>query len=297
MIDTAQSFKLIADYVPVHIVITDADGTVVYANAEASRITGYSQEEMEGANPRLWGRQMTADFYRNFWKTIKTDKQPFQGQIINRRKNGDLYTAELKAAPILDVAGQVTGFVSIERDITEELRLQSVLLEEEERLSRAEEIVKIGNFVYEKKNGKFTWSKGMFRVLEFDRIHGQPAMQDYLNGIHPYDRAEYIRLWDKASVDGIPYTYEFRWVHAGETARWLRIMVFPIRDSSRQVVKLFGTVLDFTDDRLLRDQASSQLKELERLNQILVSREIRMADLKKEIQDLKFKQSETTVKP
>lgn len=111
-------FKQAVDGVSDHVIMTDPDGVITYANKAAERMTGYSKEEMYGERPSLWGKQMPAEFYKNFWKVIKTDKQSFTGEIVNKRKNGQLYDAESLVSPILDSSGNVLFFVGIERDIS-----------------------------------------------------------------------------------------------------------------------------------------------------------------------------------
>ncbi|HCQ30886.1 TPA: hypothetical protein DIU27_00690 [Candidatus Collierbacteria bacterium] len=113
-----RKFKQVVDGVSDHVVITDPEGVITYANRAASMITGYSLEEMIGKRPSLWGSQMPKDFYDKFWKTIKYDKKPFWGELTNRRKSGELYEAELHVSPILDEKGELLFFVGIERDIS-----------------------------------------------------------------------------------------------------------------------------------------------------------------------------------
>ncbi len=115
-----EKFKLAVQNASDHIIITDADAKILYANNAASRITGYPINEMIGANPRLWGGQMPADFYKTMWKTIKEEKKSFTGEVTNRRKSGESYQAVMSIAPILDEKGNIIFFVGIERDVTKE---------------------------------------------------------------------------------------------------------------------------------------------------------------------------------
>ena len=84
-----QKFKLAAEYAPIHIIFTDLDGKILYANKAVGDVTGYERSEIIGNNPRLWGRQMPPEFYKKLWKTIKKDKKVFSGEIKNKRKKGD----------------------------------------------------------------------------------------------------------------------------------------------------------------------------------------------------------------
>jgi len=113
-----KKFKMAVDGVSDHVIITDSDGTIIYANKGAERITGYSVKEMLGKRPSLWGGQMPEGFYEKMWKTIKVQKKPFNGQLTNKRKSGDVYEAEINISPILNEKGDLIYFIGIERDIT-----------------------------------------------------------------------------------------------------------------------------------------------------------------------------------
>lgn len=102
-----------------HIIITDIDGRIFFANKGAEKMTGYTVEEMMGNTPRMWGALMPLDHYKNLWKTIKYDKKSFVAEVKNRRKNQDEYYALMHISPIIDENNHVQGFISTENDITQ----------------------------------------------------------------------------------------------------------------------------------------------------------------------------------
>ena len=105
------------------VVITDREGTIQYVNPVFEKITGYSREEAIGQNPRiLKSSKQTKDFYNKLWKTILSGKV-WQGEFINRRKNGKLFYEEASIAPIKNNE-EITHFVAIKRDITEKKNLE-----------------------------------------------------------------------------------------------------------------------------------------------------------------------------
>ncbi len=118
--DMHSVFVLAAQQSNNHLIITDANGIIIFANQAAENITGYKHSEMIGETPRLWGAVESPDFYKKFWQTIKTEKKPFVGEIRNRRKNGEAYLAHASISPITDKDGDLLGFVGTERDITRE---------------------------------------------------------------------------------------------------------------------------------------------------------------------------------
>ena len=123
--DDLLKFKLAIDNTSDHVVITDADGIAIYANAAAYRLTGYRPEETIGKKAgTLWKLPMPSEYYRTLWHTIKVEKKTFVGEIKNRKKNGEVYTAVIKISPVLDQMGNIIFFVGLERDITKEKEVE-----------------------------------------------------------------------------------------------------------------------------------------------------------------------------
>ncbi|HEX8931600.1 MAG TPA: ATP-binding protein, partial [Patescibacteria group bacterium] len=111
-------FKQAVDGVSDLVIITDPDAKILYANNASKKITGYDKKEIIGKNPSLWGKRMDTDFYEHFWKTLKVDKKVFNGEVTNKRKNGEVYEAELSVWPILGEKKELIYLVGIERDIS-----------------------------------------------------------------------------------------------------------------------------------------------------------------------------------
>jgi two-component system cell cycle sensor histidine kinase/response regulator CckA len=106
------------------VVITDTAGTIQYVNPAFERITGYSQAEAIGQNPRILksGKHNPA-FYQTLWATI-TAGQVWQGRLVNRKKDGSLYTEDATISPVRDESGAIVNYVAVKRDVTRELQLE-----------------------------------------------------------------------------------------------------------------------------------------------------------------------------
>lgn len=135
----SEAFDLISD----HIIITDREGVIIYANKGAEMKTGFSTEEMIGKRPGdLWGGQMEESFYVNMWIEIKEKKVPFFGEVKNKRKDGTFYWQETRIYPVLGDDGEIEFFIGIEPDITTRKTFESVhgqYVEEMERLLKSME--------------------------------------------------------------------------------------------------------------------------------------------------------------
>lgn len=101
--------------------VTDRDGTILDVNDAFVRVTGYSRAEAIGATPRLLssGFQDGA-FYQDLWETILAGNV-WEGQLIDRRRDGLLRSHRATISPVRDETGQVTHFVAVERDLSGEL--------------------------------------------------------------------------------------------------------------------------------------------------------------------------------
>lgn len=109
------------------IIITDRNGTIRWVNPAFARLTGYTAKEAIGRTPRLLrsGRHDQA-FYRNLWETVLSGRV-WQGEMINRRKDGSLYTEAQTITPVPDDHGDIAHFIAIKQDMTESKRLQENL--------------------------------------------------------------------------------------------------------------------------------------------------------------------------
>ena len=86
-------------------------------------MTGYSHNEVLGRNPRILKSGNHDElFYHELWETISSGRT-WTGRMVNKRKDGKLYTEETTISPVLDASGQIVNYVAVKRDITEHLRL------------------------------------------------------------------------------------------------------------------------------------------------------------------------------
>ncbi|OGZ45794.1 MAG: hypothetical protein A3C84_03280 [Candidatus Ryanbacteria bacterium RIFCSPHIGHO2_02_FULL_48_12] len=120
-------YLLALDNASNHIVITDTNGIILYANKGAETMTGYTLAEMKGNTPRLWGGLMPVDFYKDLRQTIKYDRQAFCGEIKNRRKNQSEYYALMRVSPIINANDALIGFVATEEEVTIQKRIEKDL--------------------------------------------------------------------------------------------------------------------------------------------------------------------------
>jgi diguanylate cyclase len=102
------------------ILITDSSGEIVWINEAFSRLSGYQPDELLGRTPSILksGKQSYA-FYSELWQTILEGKV-WQGEVVDQRKDGSLYTVDEIITPLFDQQGGITHFIAIQHDITQQ---------------------------------------------------------------------------------------------------------------------------------------------------------------------------------
>jgi diguanylate cyclase (GGDEF)-like protein/PAS domain S-box-containing protein len=98
--------------------VTDANSVILKVNAAFTNITGYSEEDVVGKTPKvLSSGRYDQEFYRDMWMRIN-DFNEWEGEIWNRRKNGEIFPEWLTIAAVKADSGEVTNYVATLTDIT-----------------------------------------------------------------------------------------------------------------------------------------------------------------------------------
>ncbi len=101
------------------IVITDVDNNIMQVNRAFTQITGYSAEEVIGKNPRiLKSGEQGPEFYKEMWETLLSTGA-WQGEVMDRRKSGEVYPKWLSIAVVRNEQGEITNYIALFTDITE----------------------------------------------------------------------------------------------------------------------------------------------------------------------------------
>ncbi|WP_211236924.1 sensor domain-containing diguanylate cyclase [Chitinimonas koreensis] len=100
------------------VMIADRQGRIVWVNQALCRLSGYDEAELLGQTPALLhSGEHEADFYRGLWDTILAG-QPWQGELIERDKQGRRYTVSQLITPLFDDSGAITHFIAIQHDLS-----------------------------------------------------------------------------------------------------------------------------------------------------------------------------------
>ncbi|SBT05988.1 PAS protein (fragment) [Candidatus Accumulibacter aalborgensis] len=122
-----EAYRQAVDQADLAISITDPKANILFANDAFARVTGYATDELVGKNQSMLSSQTTSsDTYRRMWSELAAQRA-CSGRLLNRKKNGLVYLAELTISPIVDAQGKTTHFLGTHRDVTELHRLERVV--------------------------------------------------------------------------------------------------------------------------------------------------------------------------
>jgi PAS domain S-box-containing protein len=157
-------------------IITDRNGAIVWANPAFTKLSGYSEEEAIGRNPRDLVNAGVHDeaFFRQMWTTLLAG-EVWRGEITNRRKDGSIYVEQQTITPIRnDAGGSVSHFVAIKRDLTEQRLLENQFLQAQ----KMEVVGRLAGGIAHDFNNMLTVIGGTAELVLLELPHDHPMRID-----------------------------------------------------------------------------------------------------------------------
>ncbi len=248
---------------PVTVMITDTDARIEYVNPKFSELTGYTEAEALGENPRILQSGMTSEeVYRDLWKTVTAGKE-WQGTFWNRKKNGELYCENAFIAPVMDEAGTILNYIAVKEDITQRVKAEEDLTRCSSRFSALAEASPI--LIWESDDNKMCtyfnarWLSYTGRTMKEELGFG------WTEGVHPDDLDACLHTFTVAFDQREPFAMEYRLRKADGSYGWIYDQGSPKFEQEDRFAGYIGACTDVTE---LKD-AQSTLRENEQLLRIL----------------------------
>ena len=236
-------------------IVHNADDQIIFCNSGAAAIVGMSRDQLLNVSAR-----------DPEWQTIREDGsimertdrpprvalrtgEPQHNVVIGiRYRSANIAWLSVSATPVFR-DGETTpcGAVTTVTDFTSARIAAETLRRNEARLVEAQRVARLGSWEYDLITEKISWSKEMYRLLNFDPENGEPGYEEMLTHFHPADVAEYDSTLRQCLVDGLQFQFDIRVVSDTAGVRWAHVIGEGEKDDSGHVIRLFGTVLDITE--------------------------------------------------
>ena len=243
------------------IVIMDADGNIQWTNSAFNTLTGYSLEEIQGEHLSIFrSNQQDIAFCEKLWGTVYAG-EVWRGELINKRKNGSLYTEKMIIAPFSSDGDKISNFVAIKEDITERKEAEEALKKSEERYRNI--YARVDDVIYETDfNGNLI---GISPSIEKHSGHRPEELIDQnVMDFYAYPD-EYATLSANMEFEGRVNDFEINMKKKNGDLMVVSVTAHIVFDEDGQPVKTEGVLRNITE----RKQAEKALQKSEKRYRLL----------------------------
>ncbi len=237
------------------IFITNKDGYIQWVNPAFETLSGYSAEESQGKRPRdlIRSGKQGAEFYQEMWNTILEGKV-WRGELTNRRKDGSFYSEEMTITPVEDADGEISHFVAIKQDITEQKRSFEKLQESETRFRELIEDLEVGVLVQDRDDRILLSNAAARKILGLNELNQIIVHSDDVR-------------WNMVRRNGAPLPFEeVPSVRAAQTLHpvrdevigttnlatgeriWILVTAVPRLNPNGELIHVLVTLIDITTE-------------------------------------------------
>jgi nitrogen fixation negative regulator NifL len=217
--------------------ITDPKAKILYANPAFKRVTGYEPEEIIGKNESLLSDKVTPPLvYETMWGRL-LQKKSWNGVLVNRRKDGQRYLADLTIAPVLNSDGETTHYLGMHRNVTELHRLQQDL---ENQKSLIESVVDSAPVIIAlmDASGKLILDNLAYKALAADMRGKEPA-KECLRTIQESMGDQFEKnLYTSKGITGQEISFH---LPGKSEPRWFSCSVLPFKEKDSSADNFFSS--------------------------------------------------------
>jgi PAS domain S-box-containing protein len=250
------------------LVVTDAEGRVTYWNDGATRVFGWTAEEMVG---RPLVERLPADVRDDVTAQIEAvlAGAEWHGECEDYRKDGSRVWLDASVRPVPGPDGTIVGVFGIAQDITARKHAEAAEVAErratldalrrsEARLNLAQRAARIGSWTWTPETGEVWWSDLIYELFGVDRSI-TPSFEAFLSILHPDDRPRAIARVESIRRGSDGYAEDFRMLRPDGRTLWIHSRASVIRDDTGAVTGVEGTDQDITE----RKRADQEMRESE----------------------------------
>ena len=231
------------------IFLTDTEGIIIYVNSGFTALYGYTADEVGGKTTTqiIQSGLLDKEVYESFRKSLLS-KREVKGEILNKRKNGELVLVEGIVSPILNEKNAIIGFIGIHRDITQQNKMEKIIRESEQRLSTIYNTV--GAVIFQlavEAEEKYRFISVNQAFCDVTGLKQEQVVGKIVNEVIPEPSLTIVLGKYKQAIDE---NRIIRWEEISEYPQGRltgEVSIAPVIDDKGRCTNLVGSVLDVTD--------------------------------------------------
>jgi PAS domain S-box-containing protein len=292
--ESESRFRGIFNNVAIGMFQVDINDHIVAANGYICQTLGYSADELlkmdvhhlTAPEDRTRSDELNEKIHRKELHRVSYEKRYLKA-------DGSRFWANVTVSSIRDGEDRHIGSITTVEDISERMKAEQALRESEERLRLAQIAGKIGTFEWNIQTGSNIWSpelEAMYGLKPGEFGKTQPAWEQL---VYTDDRQYAVAKVNLALGTSMPLAGEWRIVWHDGSIHWIQGRFQVFKDYEGKPLKLIGVNIDITERKQLEEQIRRKAesletanKDMERFNRMAVGREMRMIELKKEVNGL-----------
>ncbi len=241
--------------------IADRSANIISVNDAFCKISGYSREELIGANHRIVNSGThPSEFWQTVWRDISSGKS-WRGEICNRARDGSLYWVDTIITPFQNKQGRIERYVSIRTDITDRKEAEFELQRSQRRLMEAQNTAHIGNYFYDISKDVWTCSSALDDIFGIDQSTVK-NMASWVDLVVPKHRNMVQNHFSRIIAERGQFNLDYQIRRKSDGAiRWVTGLGTLKFSEDGHPLNLEGVIQDITE----RKEAEIRLKENEDL--------------------------------
>ena len=185
-----------------------------------------------------------------------------------------------------DREGRPVRMAGVCWDMTERKQAEEAVRQAHERLAFAQQAAGAGSWEWDMKTGKLEWSPELFHLFGLDPAKTEASLDVWRETMHPEDRPAVDGNLNAAIREHTKVVNEYRIVLPAGDIRWIRAVGETNYADDGTPVRMAGLCFDITQRKVIEEDVRRNADELARFNRVMVNRELRMIELKKQVNDL-----------
>jgi PAS domain S-box-containing protein len=273
------------------IFMKDLAGKYILANKNLQKVLKFKETEILGKTDyEIHSKNIAEELRINDRKIVESKKAISEEESI--LVDGELMQFLSIKFPIFNAKGEVTAVCGMSTDITKLKEVENELRTYSDRLSLATEAGGIAVWEWDIVNDKLHWDKSMYEI--FGRSADEATSREIWNqGVHP-DDFEIIEQVAQETIKGLhQYNIEFRIVRPNGMLRYCQTVAKIQKDEKEKPLRLIGVTWDITERTISEEDLKNKIEELELFTKLTIGRELKMIELKKEINEMLIQSGHT----